>query len=150
MPNSLEPFAGPNRRLGRRLAALLRVVVLKIIDTLLELDDALTQAAADLGQAAYNASKSAIVGLTRVTALELGPYGISCNAVLPGATDTEMTRASFLRSPEVEREWIEKTALKRLGTPDDIARATLFLASHLSDHVTGESLVVSAGELMTQ
>lgn len=105
---------------------------------------------ADFGQAAYNASKSAIIGLTRVTALELGPYGVSCNAVLPGATDTEMTRASFLRSPEVERDWMEKTALKRLGTPDDIARAVLFLASHLSDHVTGESLVVSAGELMTQ
>ena len=105
---------------------------------------------ADPGQAAYNSSKSAIIGLTRVTALELGPYGITCNAVLPGATDTEMTRSSFLTSPEVEREWIERTALKKLGSPEDMARAALFLASELSSHITGESLVVSAGELMTQ
>ncbi len=105
---------------------------------------------ADPGQAAYNASKSAIVGLTRVTALELGPSGVTCNAVLPGATDTEMTRRSFLTSPEVEREWIERTALKRLGRPEDMARVVLFLASPLADHVTGESIVVSAGELMTQ
>ena len=105
---------------------------------------------ADPGQAAYNASKSAIVGLTRVTALELGPSNITCNAVLPGATDTAMIRNTFLTSPEVEREWIERTALKRLGRPEDVARAVLFLASPLADHVTGESIVVSAGELMTQ
>jgi NAD(P)-dependent dehydrogenase (short-subunit alcohol dehydrogenase family) len=105
---------------------------------------------ADPGQAAYNASKSAIVGLTRVTALELGPYGITCNAVLPGATDTEMVRTSFLTSPEVERAWVEKTALKRLGQPEDVARVVLFLASRLAGHVTGESVVVSGGELMTQ
>ena len=105
---------------------------------------------ADPGQAAYNASKSAIVGLTRVAALELGPYGITCNAILPGATDTEMVRNSFLTSPEVERAWVEKTALKRLGKPRDVARVVLFLASELAGHVTGESVVVSAGELMTQ
>jgi len=105
---------------------------------------------ADPGQAAYNASKSAIVGLTRVTALELGRYGVTCNVVLPGATDTDMTRGSFLTSPAVEREWIERTALKRLGRPEDVARVVLFLASKLSDHVTGESIVVSGGELMTQ
>jgi 3-oxoacyl-[acyl-carrier protein] reductase len=105
---------------------------------------------ADPGQAAYNASKSAIIGLMRVTALELGPYGITCNAVLPGATDTEMTRNSFLTSPEVERDWIDRTALKRLGRPEDMARVALFLASDLAGHVTGESIVVSAGELMTQ
>lgn len=105
---------------------------------------------ADPGQAAYNSSKSAIIGLTRVTALELGSLGITCNALLPGATDTEMTRSSFLTSPEVEREWIERTALKRLGSPEDMARVALFLASELSGHITGESIVVSAGELMTQ
>jgi len=104
----------------------------------------------DPGQAAYNASKSAVVGLTRVTALEFGPHGVTCNAVLPGATDTEMIRKSFLTSPEVERAWVERTALKRLGRPLDVARVVLFLASRLADHVTGESVVVSAGELMTQ
>jgi NAD(P)-dependent dehydrogenase (short-subunit alcohol dehydrogenase family) len=105
---------------------------------------------ADPGQAAYNASKSAIVGLTRVTALELGPLGVTCNAVLPGATDTEMLRASLLTSPEEERAWAERTAVKRLGQPEDVAKVVLFLASPLAAHVTGESVVVSGGELMTQ
>jgi NAD(P)-dependent dehydrogenase (short-subunit alcohol dehydrogenase family) len=101
-------------------------------------------------EGAYCASKSAIIGLTRVTALELGMYGINCNAVCPGATDTEMVRTTFITSPEVEREWIDKTALKRLGQPEDQARVALFLASELSDHMTGEALIVSAGELMGQ
>ncbi len=103
-----------------------------------------------LKEAAYCASKSAVIGLTRVMALELGQYGITVNAILPGATDTPMVRTTFLTSPEVEREWIEKTALKRLGKPEDQAKVAVFLASHLADHITGESIVVSAGEFMTQ
>jgi len=101
-------------------------------------------------EAAYSASKAGILGFNRVLAAELGPYGINCNTVLPGATDTEMIRSTFLTSPQVEQEWIEKTALKRLGKPEDHARVVLFLASYLSDHITGESIVVSAGEMMTQ
>ena len=101
-------------------------------------------------EGAYCASKSAIIGFTRVTALELGLFGINCNAICPGATDTEMVRKTFLTSPEIEREWIEKTALKRLGQPEDMARVAVFLASELSDHMTGESLIVSAGEIMGQ
>ena len=101
-------------------------------------------------EAAYCASKSAIIGLTRVTALELGQYGINCNAICPGATDTEMVRKTFLTSPEIEQEWINKTALKRLGKPEDMAKVALFLASELSDHITGEALIVSAGEIMGQ
>ncbi|MCR4402331.1 MAG: 3-oxoacyl-ACP reductase FabG [Firmicutes bacterium] len=103
-----------------------------------------------LKEAAYCASKSAVIGLTRVMALELGPYGINVNAILPGATDTPMVRRTFMTTPEVEREWIEKTALKRLGKPEDQAKVAVFLASHLADHITGESIVVSAGEMMTQ
>jgi 3-oxoacyl-[acyl-carrier protein] reductase len=99
------------------------------------------------GQPAYNASKSAILGLTRVTALELGPSGVTCNAVLPGAVLTDMTRPFLPRSPDLEREC---TALGRLGHPEDVAAAVLFLVSRLGDHVTGESIVVSAGELMSQ
>jgi NAD(P)-dependent dehydrogenase (short-subunit alcohol dehydrogenase family) len=83
-------------------------------------------------------------------ALELGCHGINVNAILPGATDTEMVRSTFLTSPEVEEEWINKTALKRLGQPEDQAKAAVFLASSLSDHITGEAIVVSAGEMMTQ
>jgi len=102
------------------------------------------------GEGAYCASKAAILGLNRVLALELGPFGINVNAILPGATDTEMVRSTFLTSPEIEQEWIEKTALKRLGKPEDQARVAVFLASELSDHITGEALVVSAGEMMSQ
>jgi len=101
-------------------------------------------------EAAYCATKAAILGLNRVLALELGPHGINVNAICPGATDTEMVRSTFLTSPEVEREWIDKTALKRLGTPEDQARVAVFLASELSAHITGEALVVSAGEMMSQ
>ncbi len=101
-------------------------------------------------EAAYCATKAAILALNRVLALELGPHGINVNAICPGATDTEMIRSTFLTSPEVEREWIEKTALKRLGTPRDQARVAVFLASELSAHITGEAIIVSAGELMSQ
>ena len=101
-------------------------------------------------EAAYCSTKSAIIGLTRVTALELGIYGVTCNAICPGATDTEMIRSTFLTSPEIEQEWIDKTALKKLGKPEDQARVAVFLASELSDHMTGETLIVSAGEIMTQ
>jgi 3-oxoacyl-[acyl-carrier protein] reductase len=101
-------------------------------------------------EGAYCSSKSAIIGLTRVTALELGIYGVICNAICPGATDTEMVRKTFLTSPEIEKEWIDKTALKRLGTTEDQAKVAIFLASELSDHMTGEALIVSAGEIMGQ
>ena len=103
-----------------------------------------------LKQAAYSASKAGILGFNRVLALELGRYGINCNVILPGATDTEMVRSTFITSPEIEMEWIEKTALKRLGKPVDQANVALFLASYLSDHITGESIIVSAGEMMGQ
>ena len=101
-------------------------------------------------EGAYCATKAAILGLNRVLALELGVHGINVNAICPGATDTEMVRRTFLTSPEIEQEWIDKTALKRLGTPRDQARVAVFLASELSTHITGEALVVSAGEMMSQ
>lgn len=102
------------------------------------------------GEGAYAATKAAILGMNRVLALELGPYGINVNAILPGVTDTEMVRNEFLTSPEIEKEWIEKTALKRLAKPSDQAKVAIFLASELSDHITGEAVIVSAGEMMSQ
>jgi glucose 1-dehydrogenase len=101
-------------------------------------------------EGAYCATKAAILAMNRVLALELGPHGINVNAILPGATDTEMVRRTFLTSPAIERDWIDKTALKRLGMPVDQARVAVFLASDLSAHVTGEGIVVSAGEMMSQ
>lgn len=98
--------------------------------------------------AAYCASKSAIIGLTRVMALELGAYGIRVNAVLPGATDTKMLRDVVERVPGLMEELRERTALERVATPRDQANAFLFLASDLASHITGEQLVVSGGEFM--
>lgn len=103
-----------------------------------------------LEEGGYCATKGAIGAFIRVAALEWGQYGINVNAVCPGATDTPMVRKTFLTSPEIERQWIDKTALKRLGQPEDQAKAVLFLSSSLADHITGESLIVSAGELMGQ
>jgi NAD(P)-dependent dehydrogenase (short-subunit alcohol dehydrogenase family) len=98
--------------------------------------------------AAYCASKSAIIGLTRVLALELGEYGIRVNAVLPGATDTRMLRDVTNRVPGLMDQLRERTALDRIATPRDQANAFLFLASDLASHITGEQLVVSGGEFM--
>jgi NAD(P)-dependent dehydrogenase (short-subunit alcohol dehydrogenase family) len=97
---------------------------------------------------AYCASKSAIVGFTRVLALELGEYGIRANAVLPGATDTKMLRDVVDRVPGLMEELQARTTLGKIATPRDQANAFLFLASDLASHITGEQLVVSGGEFM--
>lgn len=102
----------------------------------------------DIGLAAYGSSKAGILALTKITALELGKYSINVNAILPGMTDTEMTRSNNLLNEKTMEILVEKNALKRLGKPEDQANVALFLASSLSDHITGESIIVSAGELM--
>lgn len=98
--------------------------------------------------AAYCASKSAIIGLTRVLALELGPYAIRANAILPGATDTQMLREVVDRVPGLREELAARTPLGKMGVPRDQANAAVFLASDLASHITGEQLVVSGGEFM--
>ena len=98
--------------------------------------------------AAYCASKSAVIGFTRVLALELGEYGIRANAVLPGATDTKMLRDVTDRVPGLMDELVARTTLDKIATPRDQANAFLFLASDLASHITGEQLVVAGGEFM--
>jgi 3-oxoacyl-[acyl-carrier protein] reductase len=96
------------------------------------------------GQANYSASKAAINGFTKSTALELGSRNIRCNSIAPGFIETEMTEAL---GEEVVQEWRDQVPLKRVGTPDDIANATLFLASDMSAYVTGQVLNVCGGML---
>lgn len=103
---------------------------------------------ADMLGAAYCSSKSAMIGLTRVAALELGQYGIRVNAILPGATDTEMLRGLIKESPGLLEELVGKTPLRKMATPRDQANAAVFLASDLASHITGDGLVVSGGEFM--
>jgi NAD(P)-dependent dehydrogenase (short-subunit alcohol dehydrogenase family) len=98
--------------------------------------------------AAYCASKSAVIGFTRVLALELGEYGIRANAVLPGATDTKMLHDVTDRVPGLMDDLVARTALDKIAKPRDQANAFLFLASDLAAHITGEQLVVAGGEFM--
>lgn len=99
---------------------------------------------------AYNASKSAVIGLTRCMALELGAHNITVNAICPGATDTEMLRNVFRDVPGLEEQLRARTPLGRLAQPRDQANAVVFLASDLANHITGESILVAGGELMSQ
>ena len=96
------------------------------------------------GQANYSASKAAINGFTKSTALELGSRNIRCNAIAPGFIETEMTEAL---GEEQVQEWRNSIPLRRGGTPEDIANATLFLASDMSAYVTGQVLHVCGGML---
>lgn len=96
------------------------------------------------GQANYSASKAGIIGFTKSVALELGSRNIRSNAIAPGFIETEMTAAL---DPKVVAEWREDIPLKRGGTPEDIANATVFLASDMSAYITGQVLSVCGGML---
>jgi 3-oxoacyl-[acyl-carrier protein] reductase len=94
------------------------------------------------GSSVYTATKGAIDALTQVWATELGPKGITVNAISPGATETDMN--DDMTSSE-KKQTLQMTALGRLGTSEDIADATAFLVSEDARWVTGERLAASGG-----
>jgi 3-oxoacyl-[acyl-carrier protein] reductase len=97
------------------------------------------------GQANYAASKAGILGLTKSLAKELAPRGICVNAIAPGFIQTRMTEAL---TEDQKQTLAGRIPLGRLGQPEDIANAALFLASELSDYVTGQILIVDGGMVM--
>jgi 3-oxoacyl-[acyl-carrier protein] reductase len=93
----------------------------------------------------YSASKGAVDTLSRVLAAELGPRKIRVNVIAPGGVETEGTHTAGVIGSDFEKSMISKTALGRLGQPDDIARVAVFLASDDSGWLTGERVVASGG-----
>ncbi|MBK7183260.1 MAG: 3-oxoacyl-[acyl-carrier-protein] reductase [Bacteroidetes bacterium] len=96
------------------------------------------------GQSNYAASKAGIIGFTKSVALELGSRNIRSNAIAPGFIETEMTE---VLDPKVVEGWRDSIPLKRGGSVDDIANATIFLASDMSAYITGQTLNVCGGML---
>lgn len=106
---------------------------------------------AGVGRTAYGTSKAAIIGLTRQFALELGPLGITSNAVAPGAIETPMTQNAY--TEETWEKVLGMVPVGRRGRSEDIAEAVAYLASPAASYVNGELLTVDGGYMaagMTQ
>ena len=98
--------------------------------------------AGNAGQANYSSAKAGVIGLTKSVAKELGSRGINCNAIAPGFIETEMTEAMTDKAKEAT---IAMIPFGRTGKTEDIAKAVLFLASDMSDYITGQILNVDGG-----
>lgn len=94
---------------------------------------------------AYTASKSAIEGMTRAMAVELAKYGIRVNCIAPGFIKTNMTTLVFEKDPERKKKILSRTPLGRLGKPEEVAEAALFLVSGSASFITGVVLPVDGG-----
>ena len=93
----------------------------------------------------YSGTKGAVDAITRSLATELGPRKIRVNAIRPGMVETEGTHAAGIEESEMKKQVLALTPLGRLGQPDDIAGAAVFLASADSSWITGETLVIAGG-----
>jgi NAD(P)-dependent dehydrogenase (short-subunit alcohol dehydrogenase family) len=101
--------------------------------------------ASTAGRNAYSATKAALLGLARASALDLGPYGITVNCIAPGPIATDMPMS--ILSAEQQAALAARTALNRWGTPEEVAAPALLLASEAGSYITGAVLVVDGGAL---
>ncbi len=95
---------------------------------------------------AYCASKGGVINLTRELALELAPHNINVNAIAPGVIETKMTE-EMLKDSETRKALLAQTPMGRVGQPEEIGKAVLFLASDNASYVTGQTLAVDGGWL---
>ena len=94
------------------------------------------------GQANYAASKAGMIGFTKSVAQEMGSRNVKCNAVAPGFIETDMTAGL---PDDVKKGWAAQIPLRRAGLPEDVANVCVFLASDLSNYVTGQVIAVCGG-----
>ena len=104
-----------------------------------------------LNQMPYVASKHAVTGMTKNTALEFGRYGITCNAIAPGAILTPMVEEAFKQvNPDdpkaAETEYAQRNPIKRLGLPHEVAKVVAFLLSEDASYVNGQTIAIDGGE----
>lgn len=93
----------------------------------------------------YTASKWGVIGLTKSAAIDYGPAGVRINAVCPGATRSALLDGVLARDPSIEAAMISRVPLGRLGEPQDIAEAVVWLCSDAAQYITGTTLLVDGG-----
>lgn len=98
-----------------------------------------------LRQTVYSATKAALVGLTKIWAVEFAPHGITCNAVGPGPVDTDMFRSVYPDGSEKRAAYLKRIPVGRIGHPDDVANAVSYFLDTRSSFVTGQVLFVCGG-----
>lgn len=95
---------------------------------------------------AYVTAKGGILGLTKTLAVELGPHGITVNALSPGATDTPLNQTAY--TPEVRRNYNDRIPLGRIASPEEVSDAIVFLATDAARYINGHELVVDGGIIL--
>ena len=96
-------------------------------------------------ESGYSATKGAVIAFTKALAKELGPSGITVNCVAPGFIDTDMNSDV---TPEDTKAFCEETPLGRIGSPQEVAKTLLFLASEGADFITGQIIGVDGGVIL--
>lgn len=105
---------------------------------------------AEDGSSAYDASKGAVLMLTKSLATSLADYNIRVNGVAPGLIYTPLTRPALEKNPDKVEHYSKKALLRRIGEPEECAGAAVFLASAAASYITGETIIVDGGLTVTQ